>query len=118
MDPEPSILSFNVDVLDIPTHAKKALCAANIKTLRDLVAKTSDELLAIYGMGYSGVYATMDALYDMGLYLAQDPPIPIKPKLVDAMVALKRLDPEVGSYNSCWNQAIDQCIRLAKEHGL
>ena len=63
------ILSQPVEEIELSSRASNCLKAARIKTIRELVSKKPEELMAVKNFGKKSLDEIKDRLKDMGLSL-------------------------------------------------
>jgi DNA-directed RNA polymerase subunit alpha len=63
------ILNQSVEEIELSSRASNCLKAARIKSIRDLVSKNPEELLAVKNFGKKSLDEIKDRLKDMGLSL-------------------------------------------------
>lgn len=63
------ILNQSVDIIELSQRASNCLKIANIKTIRDLVSKTEEDLLSVKNFGQKSLEEIKEKLDEMGLKL-------------------------------------------------
>lgn len=69
--PDQEVLKTRIETLDLTSRTLQALEAASIRTIGGLVRKTSDDILALDGIGPKGLEEIQDLLGKMSLALAE-----------------------------------------------
>jgi DNA-directed RNA polymerase subunit alpha len=63
------LLNQSVEIMELSQRASNCLKIANIKTIRDLVSKTEEDLLAVKNFGEKSLEEIKKKLEEMGLSL-------------------------------------------------
>ena len=71
-DEDPPALKLTIEELDLSVRSFNCLKRANINTVRDLIAKTADEMMKVRNMGKKSLDEVQNKLAMMGLSLAAE----------------------------------------------
>jgi DNA-directed RNA polymerase subunit alpha len=71
-DEDPPALKLTIEELDLSVRSFNCLKRANINTVRDLIAKTPEEMMKVRNMGKKSLDEVQNKLAMMGLSLAAE----------------------------------------------